>query len=168
MRGPRPIDRPHVRLTDRPPHRQDTAMGTERDDLDRPLPLPAGTLGLDRAARLFATRRDLVAKLKDVRRVIRLVPDELLHPQPPCDLAVRRGNLRVSELLADGREVTRAVLQTGDVCRVRDGGPDTVGGNDASPLYNLARTVLMALGETEIWLLPSGVLDSEHATRPEP
>jgi hypothetical protein len=139
-------------------NRQVTNMATELDDLLTPLPLPSGTIILDRESRLFATRRDLVESLQDVRVIINLVPDELLHPQPPCDLVVRRGNLRVSELLPDGREVTRAVLQAGAVCRVRAESSDAVGETDASPLYSLARVVLMALGETEIWQMPSGAL----------
>ncbi|MDY0109409.1 MAG: hypothetical protein RBT60_05685 [Candidatus Krumholzibacteria bacterium] len=138
-------------------------MRTELDDLQRPLDLPAGTIALDRDARLFATRRELAARLRREAVVVRMVPDELLHPQPPCDLVVRRGILRASELLADGREVTRAVLQAGAVCRVRavaDGAAadGTVGGTLASPLYNLANTVLMALAETELWHLPAGTL----------
>lgn len=136
-------------------------MPTELDDLQRPLALPDGTLSLDREARLFARRRHLAARLRAVSRVVLLVPDELLHPQPPCDLVVRRGNLRVSELLADGREATRAVLQAGAVCRVREASVARHGEAAASPLYSLARTVLTALSETELWQLPSGVLDDE-------
>ena len=73
---------------------------------------------------------------------------------------MRRGNLRVTELLDDGREVTRAVLQAGAVSRIREDAAALAGDDAATPLYSLARTVLMALGETELWQLPSGVLDA--------
>jgi hypothetical protein len=134
-------------------------MPTELDDLQRPLALPLGTVAFAREARFFATHRELADRLHAQRAVVRLVPDELLHPAPPCDLVVRRGNLRASELLDDGREVTRAVLQAGAVLRVRTGAGDGHGEAGSSPLYTLARTVLVALGETELWQLPSGVLD---------
>ena len=136
-------------------------MPTELSDLDHPPDLPRGTLTLDRDARFFATRRTLVNRLRNQRLKIHLVPAELFHPQPPCDLVVRRGNLRVSELLADGREVTRAVLQAGAVCRIRTEEPESRGDRPTSPLYTLGHTVLMALGETEIWTLPAGTLDTD-------
>ncbi len=121
--------------------------------------LPRGTLAPDRDARLFATHAPLMERLREVRAARRLAPDELLHPAPPCDLVVRRGNLRVSELLADGREVTRAVLQAGAVCRVRTGDGD-IGDTGDSPLYSLASTMLMALGEVDVWILPAGAVDT--------
>ena len=136
------------------------SMPTELDDLNTPLSLPVGVLSLDREARLLATHRHLLDSLGEQQQAVQLVSDELFHPQPPCDLVVRRGNLRVTELLDDGREVTRAVLQAGGICRVREDASATVGDDASSPLYSLARTVLMALGETELWQLPSGVLDS--------
>ena len=134
-------------------------MPTELSDLDHPPDLPHGTLTLDRDARFFATGGPLTDRLRDQRTRTHLIPNELLHPRPPCDLVIRRGNLRVSELLADGREVTRAVLQTGAVCRVRATDSESHGDHPGSPLYNLGHTVLMALGETEIWTLPAGALD---------
>ena len=136
-------------------------MPTERDDLDQPRDLPHGTVAFDRDARFFATRRALADKLRGRRTKIRLVADELLHPDPPCDLVVRRGNLRVSELLDDGREVTRAVLQAGAICRVREDDGSVHGDLPGSPLYSLGHTVLMALGEAEIWILPGGALDAD-------
>jgi hypothetical protein len=121
--------------------------------------LPRGTLAPDRDARLFVTHAPLMERLRDERTARRLAPDELLHPDPPCDLVVRRGNLRISELLADGREVTRAVLQAGAACRVRTGDGD-IGDTGDSPLYSLASTMLMALGEVEVWILPAGAVDT--------
>ena len=143
------------------PARMGTAMLTERDDLQRPRDLPVGVLAFDRSARLFAARSSLIARLREIRTKRRLLADELLHPDPPCDLVVRRGNLRVSELLANGREVTRAVLQAGAVCRVRGDEDGDRGDGQASRLYSLGHTVLMALGETEIWILPTGALDAD-------
>ncbi|HOX24635.1 MAG TPA: hypothetical protein PLL30_02600 [Candidatus Krumholzibacteria bacterium] len=135
-------------------------MPNELDDLSRPLELPQGTVAFDRDARFFVTHRQRADRLREECRVVRLVPDELLHPAPPCDFVLRRGNLRVSELLADGREVARAVLQAGAVCQVREGAPAGVGDDGGSPLYSLGNTVFMALGETEIWYLPAGSLDA--------
>jgi len=136
-------------------------MPTELSDLDRPPDLPRGTLALDRDARFFAAGRTLADRLRNQRTETHLVPNELFHPRPPCDLVIRRGNLRISELLADGREVTRAVLQAGAACRVRTEEPESRGDHPGSPLYNLGHTVLMALGETEIWTLPAGALDTD-------
>jgi len=136
-------------------------MPTELDDLGQPLDLPAGVISFDRNARLFATNKPLADQLKAQHEAVHLIPDELLHPTPPCDLVIRHGNLRVSELLADGREVTRAVLQTGAVCRVRPEDDSISGEASDSPLYTLGHTVLMALGETEVWRLPAGTLVTE-------
>ncbi len=136
-------------------------MPTELDDLRQPLALPAGVITMDRYARLFASNPLLAEKIMPECERVHLIPDELLHPAPPCDLVIRHGNLRVSELLTDGREVTRAVLQTGAVCRVRLEGPSDSGEASNSPLYTLGRTVLMALGETEVWRLPAGTLNTE-------
>ena len=140
-------------------------MNTEPDDLARLPALPAGMLTFDREARLLASRRDLLARLRLHMRSVRLIADELLHPAGPCDLIVRRGNLRLSELLDDGREVTRAVLQAGAACRVRDdmAAVAAADGEDSSPpVYSVARMVMMALGETELWVLPAGALDPER------
>ncbi len=127
--------------------------------------LPAGALSFDRDARLLASRGHLLARLRPQVLAQRLIADELWHPVAACDLVVRRGNLRLGELLEDGREVTRAVLQAGAVCRVRDGGPAAAGGDGgvpAPPVYSVARMVMMALGETELWLLPAGALDPDR------
>jgi hypothetical protein len=129
----------------------------ELDDLHRDPGLPLGWLDLDRDARLFATRRELAARLEREREQRPLIGDELLHPPVPCDLVVRFGNLRISELLPDGREVTRAVLQAGAVCRTRE----DAGESPAGPIYRLRDLVLMALGETEIWILPAGAVADE-------
>jgi len=134
-------------------------LGTEHDDLDREADLPPWQLSFDRTARVFTSHRDRMADLEKRAAVRRLVPDELLHPEEPADVVVRLGNLRISELLDDGREVTRAVLQSGAVCRIH---ADTAAGGDGpdAPLYRLRDTIIMALVETEIWILPAGALNA--------
>jgi hypothetical protein len=129
----------------------------ELDDLHEDPGLPLGWLDLDRDARLFAMRRELAARLERDRDQRLLIGDELLHLPVPCDLVVRFGNLRVSELLDDGREVTRAVLQAGAVCRTRE----TAGESAVGPVYRVRDLVLMALGETEVWVLPAGAVAEE-------
>lgn len=76
----------------------------------------------------------------------------------PCDAVVRQGNLRVCERLPSGREVTRAVLQTGAIYRVRESSADVSEAADSS-LYSLAVIELIALTDTEIWMLPVGACD---------
>jgi CRP-like cAMP-binding protein len=124
-------------------------------------PPAADSLGFDRDARVFGAGVERTREMEAARTVIRLGAGERLSHRPPSDLVIRQGNLRVSEQLSDGREVTRAVLQTGAVCRVRRGiGP---GRSEAagSPLYSLARTTLVALSDTEIWQLPAGFCDPD-------
>lgn len=130
---------------------------TELEDLESDPGLPVGWLDLDRDARLFAMHRELAVRLERDRDQRLLIGDELLHLPVPCDLVVRFGNLRVSELLDDGREVTRAVLQAGAVCRTRE----SAGESPASPVYKVRDLVLMALGETEVWVLPAGAIAEE-------
>lgn len=137
-------------------------MPTKRDDLTPDPQLPTGTIQLDRQARVFTAGADRVRALESAATKHRLATDAILHPEPPCDLVVRRGNLRLSEFLADGREVTRAILQTGAVCRVRDDEPlDTDSEPTDSPVYSLRTMVLMALGESTIWRLPPGHLEHD-------
>lgn len=134
---------------------------TELDDLQQEPDLPAGTLTFQRDARLFATRRALAAQLAQSRRRLLLVSDELLQLPVPADVVVRRGNLRITELLADGREVTRAVLQAGATCCTRDADAtgSQPGDEGGAGLYRLRDMILMALGDTEVWLLAAGTLD---------
>ena len=117
------------------------------------------TFTFSRHDRLFATRRSLVRQLAEIRRAVPMISDELFHPEVSSDVVVRRGNLRVSHFLPDGREVTLAVLQAGNSFRVRAaGGRSASAGSD---LYNLANIVLMALGEAELWVVPAGALDQD-------
>lgn len=140
-------------MEEQPADRMEEPPATDSLDFDR--------LGFDREARVFGAGVDRTRELEAARTIVRLGAGERLTHRSSSDLVVRQGNLRVSERLPDGREVTRAVLQTGAVCRVRLGtGP---GRSEAagSPLYSLARTTLVALGDTEIWQLPAGFCDPD-------
>jgi hypothetical protein len=117
----------------------------------------ATTLALHRRANVFAERQDLRAKLEKDHVAVHLAPDQLLHPEAPAAYVVRLGKLHVSEFQADGREITRAVLQAGAAFTL------AVGGRDADPaadVYILDDLVLMALGAAELWRLPEDLLDA--------
>ncbi len=86
----------------------------------------------------------------DGARKVRLAPLQLYHPAGPCELLVRRGRIRLSEVLDDGREVARDVAQSGFVLRIVPGSPAR------GRAFPLPRTILMALGESELWELPPG------------
>lgn len=120
--------------------------------------MPAGDiplLCLRRDAHLFSRQPDLAARLEQGRRVLPLAPDQLLHAAMPAGYLVRRGRLRVTQLLPDGREITRAVLQAGSGLETRVGGVADPG----SDAYPLADVILAALGETELWQVPAGSFD---------
>ena len=129
--------------------------GTELSDLagEEPTP-PTAYLTFVRDARLFARDRSLHHRFGAEREVVILAPDELFRPPLPADVAVRLGKLRVSEFLPDGREVTRVVLQAGAILRTRSAKDDA-----QREGYDLARIVLMALDQAELWLLPAESLD---------
>ena len=121
-----------------------------------------------RSDRLFAARRSLAERLEKDRTAIPLVADQLFHPDVPCDGVVRLGSLRVTRFLPDNREVTLAVLQAGNTFVTRavtDTNPQPTDPprSDSTPpdLYNLADIVLMALGDTELWILPAEALADE-------
>jgi hypothetical protein len=122
---------------------------------------PALTVVLHRDTHLFAKRPDLVGKLEKTRERILLAPDQLHHAAQDTAYLVRLGRLRVSEFLSDGREVTRAVLQAGAMFRTGhpgSGAPDPIP-NPEADIYDLAHIVVMALGDVELWALPSTDLD---------
>jgi CRP-like cAMP-binding protein len=116
---------------------------------------PHATLALHRRRNLLAERPDLREHLEQEREVVQLAPDQILHAAAPATYLVRLGKLRVSEFLDDGRELTRAVLQAGAVL---DTDTDRRTTDPAADIYVLRDCVLMALGETELWLLPAGRL----------
>ncbi len=110
-----------------------------------------------RDAHLFADRPGLMERMAKQRALVPLAADQLLHPATAHDYIVRRGKLRVSQFLTDGREVSRAVLQAGAVLLTRPGE-----GQEAEPAadrYLVDELVLMALGEVELWILPAGALE---------
>lgn len=114
-------------------------------------------LMLRREAHLFAKRPGLMEKMETERESIAMASDQLLHPAVPRDHIVRRGKLRVTQFMPDGREITRAVLQAGAVFLTR-----TADGRQADPQsdrYLVSHLVLMALGEVELWTLPAGALE---------
>ena len=113
------------------------------------------TLALHRQRNLLAEQPELRRRLEQEREVVQLAPDQILHADAPATYLVRLGKLRISEFLDDGREITRAVLQAGAVLdTATDGRPAQA----AADVYVLRDCVLMALGETELWLLPAGRL----------
>lgn len=112
-------------------------------------------LCLRRDAHLFSHQPELAARLALDRRVLPMAPDELLHAATPAGYLVRRGRLRVTQLLPDGREITRAVLQAGAGLETREGGAT----DPQQDTYPLADVILAALGETELWQVPAGSFD---------
>lgn len=112
-------------------------------------------LCLHRETHLFAQQPDLAARLALDRRVLPMAPDELLHAVTPAGYLVRRGRLRVTQLLPDGREITRAVLQAGAGLETRKSG----GGDPDRDAYPLADIILAAIGEAELWQVPVGSFD---------
>jgi len=112
-------------------------------------------LSLRRDAHLFSRHPEVAARLGRERRELPLAPDQLLHPATPAGYLVRRGRLRVTQLLPDGREITRAVLQAGSGLETRAGGT----ADADTDTYPLADIILTALGEAELWQVPAGSFD---------
>ena len=117
------------------------------------------SIALYRDTHLFSNRPQDVEKVEQQRQTIRLIPDQLFHPQGQMEFIIRLGKLRVSQFLPDGREITREVLQAGSAFRTLD--PDPGRDNPGADIYDLADIVLMALGEGELWALPAGTLRLE-------
>lgn len=115
-----------------------------------------------RNSHYFSNRPGAAEKLESLCDPVRLVPDQLLHPGGPADWVVRRGKLRLSQFLPDGREITRSVLQAGSVFFTRHpaAGAKPVDDPEADR-YVLADIVVMALNEGEVWRLPRGALGLE-------
>ena len=110
-----------------------------------------------RDTHLFATRPGLMERLAKERELVSLTADQLLQPDSPHDDIVRLGKLRVSQFLADGREVSRAVLQAGAVLLTRANNDRQA--DPEADRYLVDDLVLMALGEVELWVLPAGALE---------
>jgi hypothetical protein len=125
------------------------------------LNVPGAVFLLRRDAHLFSHQPGIAERLAGVRSALPLAPDELVHPDVPADYLVRLGKLRLSQLLPDGREVTRAVLQAGAVFTTRP--PDEAAADPATDAYPLGDVILMAMGEAELWALPAGALAEASA-----
>jgi hypothetical protein len=119
------------------------------------LNVPGAVFLLRRDAHLFSHQPGIAERLAGVRSALPLAPDELVHPDVPADYLVRLGKLRLSQLLPDGREVTRAVLTTRP--------PDEAAADPATDAYPLGDVILMAMGEAELWALPAGALAEASA-----
>jgi hypothetical protein len=117
-------------------------------------------LTIRREAHLFSSRPQLAEKLENIRQRILLAPDQLLHPEVPLTYIVRLGKLRVTQFLPDGTEVTRAVLQAGAFLTTGKISPEEAADPSAG-VYYLSEMVLMALGEVELWALPTAALDKD-------
>ena len=105
----------------------------------------------------FAKNASIVEDLESRRELVVLGPDQILHPVIPRYYIVRKGKVRVSQFMKDGREITRAVLQAGSVFYTQWTNDD--GDKPAADLYNLSGIVIMALAETELWSFPEQSLD---------
>ena len=125
---------------------------------NRPDSATSDLLRLERDSHFFATLDLRVEKLREQSRVHELVADQLLRPEVPGAYVLRRGKLRVTEFLPDGREVTRAVLLAGSTWTTWTGAAS--GEDPSGDVYSLARLVLMALGHVEIWQLPPDTLEN--------
>ena len=73
---------------------------------------------------------------------------------------MRRGKLRVTQFMPDGREVTRAVLQAAAVLMTRPA--EVKAAEPATDRYLVDDLVLMAMGEVELWALPAGALEQSE------
>ncbi len=105
----------------------------------------------------FVDNAGRVEELESRRGLLILGPDQVLHPLIPRHYIVRKGKVRISQFLDDGREITRAVLQAGSVFSTQE--TDHPGDKPAADLYNLSRMVIMAVAETELWSFPEKSLD---------
>lgn len=115
-------------------------------------------LALIRDARLFMRRPDLLEDLDDVRAEMLLAPSRLVALDGNADWVLRLGRMRLAEFLPDGRELCRAVLQSGSCFVTRP----TPSSEPEGPWLDLSRTTLMALGDVRLWHLPAGTLSRIH------
>jgi len=118
---------------------------------------PYAALLFGRDDHFFADNAGRIEELESRRELMVLGSDQILHPLVPRHYIVRKGKIRISQFLNDGREITRAVLQAGSVFYTQ--GTDDDGDKPAADLYNLSGIVVMALTETELWSFPENSLD---------
>jgi len=110
-----------------------------------------------RDSHFFVANAGKVEELESRRELLVMAPDQLLHPLVPRTYIVRKGKIRVSQFLDDGREITRAVLQAGSVFHTRKSDDDS--DKPAADIYCLSGIVIMALGEAELWAFDENQLD---------
>ncbi len=129
---------------------------------DMPQSAGAGELALGRAARIFSGRPGLSRSLGREARVVPLAANQIFRPEPGLEVVIRLGRLRISEFLPDGREVCRAVLQAGSYLVARSTAEpesnDSAPGPERRNVFPLDRMLVMALGRTDLWVLPAGTL----------
>jgi len=106
-------------------------------------------LHFGRHSHFFVENANMVEELESRRELLVLASDQLLHPIVPRHYIVRKGKVRISQFLDDGREITRSVLQAGSVFHTRVA--KDAGDKPAADLYCLSSIVIMALGEAELW-----------------
>lgn len=102
-----------------------------------------------RNSHFFTKNAGRIEELESLREQLVLASDQLHHPVVPRHYIVRKGKVRISQFMDDGREVTRAVLQAGSVFRTQQ--VDDAGDKPPADLYCLSSIVIMALGEAELW-----------------
>ncbi len=107
------------------------------------------SLIFNRNSHFFVVNASQMDELESHREILILAADQLLHPQVPRFFVVRKGKIRISQFLDDGREITRAVLQAGSVMQTHEDHP--LGDKPAADSYCLPGIVIMALAETELW-----------------
>ncbi len=110
-----------------------------------------------RNSHFFVKNSGMVEELESRRELVQLASDQLLHPSVPRYYIVRKGKVRISQFLDDGREITRSVLQAGSVFYTRQALDH--GDKPAADLYCLSGIVIMALGESELWAFSENQLD---------
>ncbi len=110
---------------------------------------PGAMLHFGRSNHFFVANAGMIEELESRRELLVLASDQLLHPLIPRTYIVRKGKLRITQFLDDGREITRAVIQAGSVFHTLEAEDDS--DKPAADLYCLAGIVIMALGEAELW-----------------
>lgn len=110
-----------------------------------------------RNSHFFVDNANKVEELENRRQLVVLASDQLLHPVIPRHYIVRKGKVRISQFLEDGREIVRAVLQAGSVFYTQQAKDH--GDKPAADLYCLSSLVIMALGEAELWAFAKNQLD---------
>lgn len=108
------------------------------------------TLIFGRNDHFFGDNAGMVEELQQRREMVVMASDQLLHPQVPRYYIVRKGKVRISQFLDDGREITRSVLQAGSLFRTQRA--EDTRDKPAADIYSLSSIVIMALGEAELWV----------------